>query len=71
VSNSRYIIALAIKESVYNCLFIATAEHFNSKFITDDKKLYLSYENNKKNIKLHNLTGIKKTINAVLLNDYL
>ena len=68
---NAYIMALAIKESVYDCLFIATAEHFNSKFITDDKKLCLSYENNKKNIKSHNLTGIKKAINAVLLKDYL
>lgn len=71
VLKNAYIMALAINESVYDCLFIATAEHFNSKFITDDKKLYLSYENNKKYIKSRNLTGIKKIIDAVLLKDYL
>ena len=64
-------IALAINESVYDCLFIATAEHFKAKFITDDKKLYLSYENSKKDIKAGNLNGIKKTTDAVLLKDYL
>ena len=64
-------IALAINESVYDCLFIATAEHFNSKFITDDKKLYLNYENSKKNIKAGNLNSTAKKISPVLLKDYL
>ena len=63
--------AFIINESVYDCLFIATAEHFKSKFITDDKKLYLSYENSKKGIKTGDLNDIKKTIDAVLLKDYL
>jgi predicted nucleic acid-binding protein len=64
-------VALSINESIYDCLFIATAEHFKSKFITDDKKLYLSYENSKKGIKTDDLNDIRKTINAVLLKDYL
>ncbi|MBN1298130.1 MAG: type II toxin-antitoxin system VapC family toxin [Actinobacteria bacterium] len=71
VLKNAFSMALAINESVYDCIFIATAEHFDSKFITDDKKLYLSYEDNKKNIKSHNLIGIKKTIDAVLLKDYI
>jgi predicted nucleic acid-binding protein len=32
-----------ISESVYDCTFIATAEHFGGIFITDDKKLYENY----------------------------
>jgi predicted nucleic acid-binding protein len=64
-------IALAINESVYDCLFIATAEYFNLKFITDDKKLYLNYENSKKNTKTGNLNFTYKTISLVLLKDYL
>ncbi len=70
VLKNAFIMALDIDESVYDCLFIATAEHFKSKFITDDKKLYLSYENSKKNIKTGDLNNIKKTIDAVLLKDY-
>ena len=71
VLKNAFGIALAIDESVYDCLFIATAEHFNSKFITDDKKLYLNYENSKKNIKTGNLNFTVKTISLVLLKDYL
>jgi predicted nucleic acid-binding protein len=76
VLKNAFSMALVINESVYDCLFIATAEHFKSKFITDDKKLYLSYESNKKeinkkSIKLGDLEGTKKTIDAVLLKDYL
>jgi predicted nucleic acid-binding protein len=71
VLKNAFNMALVINESVYDCLFIATAEYFKSKFITDDKKLYLSYENSKKDIKTGDLNGIKKTIDAVLLKDYL
>lgn len=71
VLKNAFSVALVINESVYDCLFIATAEQFKSKFITDDKKLYLSYENSKKDVKTGDLDGIKKTINAVLLKDYL
>jgi len=35
--------ALGVGESVYDCTFIATAEHFAGEFITDDKKLYENY----------------------------
>ena len=71
VLKNAFSMALAINESVYDCLFIATAEHFKSKFITDDKKLYLSYENSKKDVKTGDLNGIEKAIDAVLLKDYL
>ncbi len=71
VLKNAFSMALSINESVYDCLFIATAEHFNSKFITDDKNLYLSYVNSKKGIKTGDLGGIKKTIDAVLLKEYL
>jgi predicted nucleic acid-binding protein len=69
VLTNAFKMAVDINESVYNCLFIATAEHFKSKFITDDKKLYLSYENYKK--KTGGLRNIKKTIDAVLLKGCL
>jgi len=36
-------IAININESVYDCIFLATAEHFNGKFITDDNALFLNY----------------------------
>jgi predicted nucleic acid-binding protein len=71
VLKNAFNLALAINESVYDCLFIATAEHFKSKFITDDKNLYLSYENSKKGIKTGGLNDIKKTTDAVLLKDYI
>jgi predicted nucleic acid-binding protein len=41
-------IAIDIDESVYDCIFLATAEYFDGKFITDDKKLFLNYSNYKK-----------------------
>jgi len=71
VLKNAFDMALIIDESVYDCLFISTAEHFKSKFITDDKKLYLSYKNSKKDIKTSGLNGIEKTIDVVLLKDYL
>ncbi|MCL5074006.1 MAG: type II toxin-antitoxin system VapC family toxin [Actinobacteria bacterium] len=71
VLKNAFNIALATNESVYDCPFIATAEYFNLKFITDDKKLYLNYENSKKNIKTGNLNFAYKTISLVLLKDYL
>jgi predicted nucleic acid-binding protein len=70
VLKNAFNMALVINESVYDCLFIATAEHFKSNFITDDKKLYLSCKNSKKDIKTSKLNGIEKTINIVLLKDY-
>ncbi|MCD4746610.1 MAG: type II toxin-antitoxin system VapC family toxin [Bacteroidales bacterium] len=36
-------IAIAINESVYDCIFIATAERFNCKLVTDDRSLFLNY----------------------------
>ena len=36
-------IAANINESVYDCIFIATAERFNCKLVTDDNSLFLNY----------------------------
>jgi len=36
ILKAAFDLALVINESVYDCLFIATAEHFNSKFVTDE-----------------------------------
>ena len=36
-------IATAINESVYDCIFIATAERFNCKLVTDDNSLFSNY----------------------------
>jgi len=36
-------IAADINESVYDCIFIATAERFNCKLVTDDNSLFLNY----------------------------
>lgn len=36
-------IAFDTNESVYDCIFIATAEYFGGEFVTDDKKLYENY----------------------------
>ncbi len=52
-------IAIDIKESIYDGIFLATAEYFSGIFITDDNRLFLSYNNYKK----------KKT-RAVLLENY-
>ncbi|MEA2015884.1 MAG: type II toxin-antitoxin system VapC family toxin [Actinomycetota bacterium] len=52
-------IAIDIKESVYDGIFLATAEYFNGKFITDDNKLFLNYSNYK-----------KKKIKIITLDDY-
>jgi len=41
------------------------------KLQLSDKKLYLNYENCKKNIKAGNLNFTYKTISLVLLKDYL
>ncbi|MCL5986382.1 MAG: type II toxin-antitoxin system VapC family toxin [Actinobacteria bacterium] len=46
-------IAIDINESVYDCIFIATAEHFNGNLITDDSSLFLNYTNyNNKKIEI-------------------
>ena len=37
-------IAADINESVYDCIFIATAERFNCKLVTDDNSLFLNYK---------------------------
>lgn len=37
-------IAAAINESVYDCIFIATAERFDCKLITDDSSLFSNYK---------------------------
>jgi len=52
-------IAIDIKESVYDGIFLATAEYFNGKFITDDNRLFLNYKNYK-----------KKKIQIITLNNY-
>ncbi|HEY4662890.1 MAG TPA: type II toxin-antitoxin system VapC family toxin [Candidatus Humimicrobiaceae bacterium] len=36
-------IAADINESVYDCIFIATAERFNCKLVTDNNSLFLNY----------------------------
>ena len=48
-----------INESVYDCIFIATAEHFGGIFITDDKKLYENY------IRFND-----RKVKVILLKDY-
>lgn len=37
-------IAIDINESVYDCIFIATAERFNCRLVTDDNALFLNYK---------------------------
>ncbi len=65
--------ALVIDESVYDCIFIATAGHFKAKFITDDKRLYLSYQGNKGSIGAgsKNRGDAATPTEVVLLKDYL
>jgi predicted nucleic acid-binding protein len=41
-------IAIDINESVYDCIFLSTAEYFDGIFITDDRRLFSSYKNYKK-----------------------
>jgi len=49
-------IAIDINESVYDCIFLATAEYFNGIFVTDDNRLLSSYKNyKKKKIQIFNL----------------
>ncbi|MCL4386243.1 MAG: type II toxin-antitoxin system VapC family toxin [Cyanobacteria bacterium] len=63
ILKNAFNIAIDINESVYDCIFIAVAEHFKSKFITDDKKLLLNYSNFKANS--------ENKIQIVLLENYL
>jgi predicted nucleic acid-binding protein len=53
-------IAIDINESVYDCIFLATAEYFGGMFVTDDKRLFSSYKNYK-----------KKKIQVSILKDYI
>lgn len=53
-------IAIDINESVYDCIFLATAEYFNGKFITDDNALFLNYNSyHKKKIRIFTLENYK------------
>jgi len=52
-------LAIDINESVYDCIFLATAEHFGGRFITDDSTLFTNYNNYK-----------KKKIEISMLEDY-
>jgi len=52
-------VAVDIKDSVYDGIFLATAEYFSGKFITDDSKLFLNYSNYK-----------KKKIEVLTLDNY-
>jgi predicted nucleic acid-binding protein len=62
ILKNAFNIAIDINESVYDCIFIAVAEHFKSKFITDDKKLLLNYSNYK--------TTAENKIQIILLENY-
>jgi len=49
-------IAIDINESVYDCIFLATAEYFDGIFVTDDNRLLSSYNNySKKRIQIFTL----------------
>ena len=52
-------IACDIKESVYDCIFLALAEYFRGKFITDDDILFSNYSEYK-----------RKRIEIIRLKDY-
>ena len=53
-------IAIDINESVYDCIFLATAEYFNGKFITDDNSLFSNYNSyKKKKIQIFTLENYK------------
>lgn len=60
---NAYHTAIDIGETVYDCIFIATAEYFNIKMVTDDNRLFLNYSKYRKS------TG--KKIEIVLLKDYI
>lgn len=62
ILKNAFNIAVDIGESVYDCIFIAAAERFNSKLITDDKKLFLNYS------KYQKVAGNK--IEIILLENY-
>jgi len=59
ILKSALAITPRIGEGVYDCIFIPTAEYFNGILITDDKKLYESYN------KCSN-----QKIKIILLKDY-
>src|SRR4030043_1272757 len=52
-------IAADINESVYDCIFIATAERFNCKLVTDDNSLFSNYKGYS-----------RKKIEIILLKNY-
>ncbi len=62
ILKNAFSIAFDINESVYDCIFIALAEHFKAKLVTDDKKLLLNYSNYK--------TTTENKIQIVILENY-
>jgi len=59
VLKSAVKMAIDINESVYDCIFLATAEYFMGRFITDDEVLFRNYINYK-----------RKIIEIIRLKDY-
>ena len=67
ILKNAFNIAIDINESVYDCIFIATAEHFKSKMITDDRKLFSKYLNHKTG----NVKDDADKIEIMLLDKYI
>jgi predicted nucleic acid-binding protein len=65
-------IAIRTDESVYDCIFIATARYFNARMITDDRSLFLNYTKSKGGMskKSSNLNVSGIDIEIILLQDY-
>jgi predicted nucleic acid-binding protein len=66
ILKNAFDIAIDINESVYDCIFIAAAAHFNLQMITDDKKLFSNYLKYKTGSTKNN----KDKIEMILLGDY-
>ncbi|MBN2072784.1 MAG: type II toxin-antitoxin system VapC family toxin [Actinobacteria bacterium] len=63
ILKNAFNIAVDTGETVYDCIFIATAEYFGIKMVTDDNRLFLSYS------KYRESTG--QGIEIILLKDYI
>ncbi|MHB8280697.1 MAG: type II toxin-antitoxin system VapC family toxin [Candidatus Humimicrobiaceae bacterium] len=66
ILKNAFNIAININESVYDCIFIATAEYFKSKMITDDRKLFSKYLKHKTG----NVKDDAGKIEIILLEKY-
>ena len=67
ILKNAFNIAIDINESVYDCIFIATAEYFKSKMITDDRKLFSKYLKHKTG----NVKDDADKIEIMLLDKYI